>query len=101
MDIVNELVYDLASEVLINSRITVKKYKNFKNAVKIDFIALVNDNYIFLCGIVVVMKADLWFFYTECPGNIICGESIESAVVNALDVKKHGLKHIFKIMIAK
>ena len=41
------------------------------------------------------------FFYTECPGNIICGESIESAVVNALDAKKHGSKHIFKIMIAK
>lgn len=48
MDIVNELVYDLASEVLINSRITVKKYKNFKNAVKIDFIALVMT-IIFLC----------------------------------------------------
>ena len=48
MDIVNELVYDLASEVLINSRIAVKKYKNFKNAVKIDFIALVMT-IIFLC----------------------------------------------------
>ena len=48
MDIVNELVYDLASEVLINSRITVKKYKNFKNAVKIDFIALVMT-IIFFC----------------------------------------------------
>lgn len=37
---VNKLVYDLASEVLINSRITLKKYNCFKNAVKVDFIAL-------------------------------------------------------------
>ena len=41
MTLVNKLVYDLASEVLINSRITVKKYNGFKNAVKVDFIALV------------------------------------------------------------
>ncbi len=41
MTLVNKLVYDLASEVLINSRITVKKYNGFKNAVKVDFMALV------------------------------------------------------------
>ena len=29
------------------------------------------------------------------------GESIESAAVNALDAKRHGLKHIIKIIIAK
>ena len=48
MTLVNELVYDLAREVLINSRIAIKKYKCFKNAVKVDFIALVLT-IIFLC----------------------------------------------------
>ena len=48
MTLVNKLVYDLASEVLINSRITIKKYNCFKNAVKVDFMALVLT-IIFLC----------------------------------------------------
>ena len=48
MTLVNKLVYDLASEVLINSRITIKKYNWFKNAVKVDFMALVLT-IIFLC----------------------------------------------------
>ena len=39
--------------------------------------------------------------YPDLPGCITCGETRESAVVNALDAKRHGLKHIFKIMIAK
>ena len=48
MTLVNKLVYDLASEVLINSWITIKKYNCFKNAVKLDFMALVLI-IIFLC----------------------------------------------------
>lgn len=36
----HRLAYDLASEVIINSRITVKKYNWFKKAVKMDFLAL-------------------------------------------------------------
>lgn len=39
--------------------------------------------------------------YPDLPGCIICGETRESAVVNVLDAKRQGLKHIFKIMIAK
>lgn len=46
--LVNKLVYDLASEVLINSRIAVKKYKYFKNAVKVDFLAIALT-IVFLC----------------------------------------------------
>lgn len=48
MVLVNKLVYDIASEILINSRITVKKYNCFKNAVKVDFIAVALTT-IFLC----------------------------------------------------
>ncbi len=44
----NALVYDLASEILINSRIALKKYEDFKWAVKIDFLA-VFLTIIFLC----------------------------------------------------
>ena len=39
--------------------------------------------------------------YPDLPGCITCGESIECAVANALDAKRRGLKHIFKIVIAK
>lgn len=35
-------------------------------------------------------------FYTECPGNIICGESIESAVANAVDAKKVWIETYFQ-----
>lgn len=45
---VNSLIYDLASEVLINSQIASKKYGDFKWAVKIDFLA-VFLTIIFLC----------------------------------------------------
>ena len=30
--------------------------------------------------------------YPDLPGCITCGETVESAVANALDAKKHGLK---------
>lgn len=45
---INSLIYDLAGEVLINSRIALKKYGDFKWAVKIDFLA-VFLTIIFLC----------------------------------------------------
>lgn len=48
MDLTDKLVCDLASEVLINSRIAVKKYGDFKWATKIDFLALLLT-IIFLC----------------------------------------------------
>lgn len=35
-----KLIYDLANEIMVNSRITVKKYEKFKVALKIDIIAL-------------------------------------------------------------
>lgn len=44
----NALVYDLASEILINSRIALKKYGDFKWAIKIDFFA-VFLTILFLC----------------------------------------------------
>ena len=31
-------------------------------------------------------------FYLDLPGCITCGETVESAVANAFDAKKHGLK---------
>lgn len=40
-DLTDKLIYDLASEVLINSRITAVKYNKFKYAVKVDVLALV------------------------------------------------------------
>ncbi|RGH13185.1 type II toxin-antitoxin system HicB family antitoxin [Ruminococcus sp. AF12-5] len=30
--------------------------------------------------------------YPDLPGYITCGETMESAVANALDAKKHGLE---------
>lgn len=30
--------------------------------------------------------------YPDLPGCITCGETVESAISNALDAKKHGLK---------
>ena len=40
--------------------------------------------------------------YPDLPGCITCGETRESAVVNALDAKKEWFEaHIFKIVIAK
>ena len=34
--------------------------------------------------------------YPDLPGCITCGETVESAVANALDAKKHGLKQRWK-----
>ncbi len=45
----DRLVYDLASEIIINSRITTKKYRDFKRALKVDFLA-VFLTIIFLCA---------------------------------------------------
>ena len=34
--------------------------------------------------------------YLDLPGGITCGETMESAVANALDAKKHGLEQYKK-----
>lgn len=34
--------------------------------------------------------------YPDLPGCITCGETVESAVANALDAKKRGLKQYFQ-----
>ena len=36
--------------------------------------------------------------YPDLPGCITCGETVESAVTNALDAKKHGLKQRQKLV---
>lgn len=46
--LVDDLVNDLASEILMNSRIALKKYDCFKIALKFDFVALILT-VIFLC----------------------------------------------------
>ena len=38
---IDKLIYDLASEIVINSQITKKKYNDFKRALKVDFVAIV------------------------------------------------------------
>lgn len=38
---IDKLIYDLASEIVINSQITKKKYSKFRQALKVDFIAIV------------------------------------------------------------
>ena len=40
-------------------------------------------------------------FYPDMPGCITCGETVESAVANALDAKKAWFEAYFKITIAK
>ena len=42
------------------------------------------------------MKADLWIFYPDLPGCITCGETVESAVGNALDAKNTWLEAYFQ-----
>jgi len=34
--------------------------------------------------------------YPDLPGCITCGETVENAVANALDAKKHGLRQHWK-----
>lgn len=49
MSVNDRLVYDLASEIIINSQITAKKYRDFKRAIKVDFFAVLLT-IIFLCA---------------------------------------------------
>ena len=44
----DKMIYDLASEILINSRITLQKYTDFKRAVKIDLLALLMTMLLFI-----------------------------------------------------
>ena len=37
--------------------------------------------------------------FPELPGCITCGETVESAVANALDAKKHGWKLLWKMAL--
>ena len=42
------------------------------------------------------MKGDLWLFYPDMPGCITCGETVESAVANALYAKKAWFEAYFQ-----
>lgn len=49
-NIINTYYLDLAEEIVINSRIAVKKYKYFKYSLMIDFMAIIFTGVIFICG---------------------------------------------------
>lgn len=46
----NNFIYDLASEIIINSQITVRKYKLFKWALKVDLLAFILTVIVFIAA---------------------------------------------------